>query len=227
MALGFAAARGILTGAVVLPKLNLLAGVRPGAGVSGAEPEGGESDRELVERCRGGEQAAFGALVERYQQRLVRFARGMVGNEEDARDVAQEAFVRAYTHLDRFDARRRFSVWLYSIASHVAVDWLRRRTRRQELDQRAPEPPGPPLPEEAALRTEAARLVQAAVGELPLGLRQLVLLHYGEGLSCAEAAIVMGISHGAARVRLFRAREQLRRQLGAHFAGAADEEVRS
>ena len=54
----------------------------------------------------------------------MRYARGVVGNEEDARDIAQEAFVRAYTRLDRFDPRRRFSVWLYSSTSHVAVDWL-------------------------------------------------------------------------------------------------------
>src|SRR5205085_7695104 len=112
------------------------------------------ADRGLVARCRSGERDGFGELVERCQQRLVRYVRGLVGNEEDARDVAQEAFVRAYTHLGRFDAARSFSVWLYGIASHVAVDWLRRRARRSNLDQRVPEPEPPPSPEEEALRGE-------------------------------------------------------------------------
>jgi len=112
--------------------------------VGAVEPGVSATDQELVARCRAGERDAFGELVERYQQRLVRYLRGLVGNEEDARDVAQEAFLRAYTHLARFDPSRSFSVWLYGIASHVAVDWLRRRARRAGLDQRAPEPPAPP-----------------------------------------------------------------------------------
>lgn len=188
------------------------AGREAGAGVS-------EGDQELVARCRAGEPAAFEELVRRYQAPLVRYARGMVGNAEDARDMAQEAFVRAYTHLDRFDPRGRFSSWLYSIATHVCIDWIRRRSRRAELDQRLGEPEGPPEPEDVAMQGEQARLVRLAVSELPVEYRHLVLLHYGEGMSCAEAARVVNISHGAARVRLFRAREMLRQKLGALFAG--------
>src|SRR4051794_6911849 len=197
----------------------------PSRGVEAVEPRVSATDQELVARCRAGERDAFGELVDRYQQRLVRYVRGLVGNEEDARDVAQEAFVRAYTHLARFDPARSFSVWLYGIASHVAVDWLRRRTRRSNLEQRVPEPPAPPSPEDEALRGEMAGRVQAAVRELPLDYRQIVLLHYGEGLSCAEAATVLGISHGAARVRLHRAREQLRRRLGAVAGEERENEV--
>src|SRR5437764_4669713 len=97
------------------------AGGFPARGVEAVERRVSATDQELVARCRAGERDAFGELVERYQQRLVRYVRGLVGNEEDARDVAQEAFVRSYTHLARFDASRSFSVWLYGIASHVAV----------------------------------------------------------------------------------------------------------
>ena len=184
------------------------------SGQQGIDLRVSASDQELVARCRAGDTEVFGELVERYQQRLVRYARGMVGNEEDARDMAQEAFVRAFAHLERFDERRTFSVWLYGITSHVCVDWIRRRTRRAALDQTLDEPAGPPTREEETLRGELAGRVRRAVGELPLGQRELVLLHYSEGLSCAEAARAMGISHGAARVRLFRAREQLRLKLG-------------
>jgi RNA polymerase sigma-70 factor (ECF subfamily) len=201
------------------------AGTFPAKGVEAVERRVSATDQELVARCRAGERGAFGELVERYQQRLVRYVRGLVGNEEDARDIAQEAFVRAYTHLARFDAARSFSVWLYGIASHVAVDWLRRRARRSNLDQRVPEPEAPPSPEEEALRGEMAGRVQAAVRELRLDYRQIVLLHYGEGLSCAEAAVVLGITHGAARVRLHRAREQLRQRLGALFGDERGSEV--
>ncbi len=183
-----------------------------------------ESDETLVARCRAGDRNAYGELVERYQSPLVRYARGLIGNEEDARDMAQEAFVRAELHLDRFDPRRRFRVWLYGILSHVCVDWLRRRSRREELDHRLAVEPAPPSPEEEALRGEAAGHVRAAVNTLPLQLREMVLLHYGEGLTCAEAATVVGISHGAARVRLFRAREQLRQALGPLFEEPAPAE---
>src|SRR5437868_9243683 len=128
----------------------------PARGVEAVERRVSATDQELVARCRAGERDAFGGLVERYQQRLVRYVRGLGGNEEDARDVAQEAFVRAYTHLARFDSSRPFPVWLDGIASHVAVDWLRRRARRANLDQRVPEPEAPPSPEEEALRGDLA-----------------------------------------------------------------------
>src|SRR4051794_8311020 len=107
---------------------------------AGIEPRVNEDDEELVARSLGGDTAAFGELVDRYQARLVRYVRGVVGNEEDARDVAQEVFVRVYTHLDRFDPARSFAVWLFGIASHVAIDWLRRRKRRAGLDEKAPAP---------------------------------------------------------------------------------------
>jgi RNA polymerase sigma-70 factor (ECF subfamily) len=189
-------------------------GDRPAGAASGFGPGVNESDQALVARCRAGEGDAFGELVERYQQRLVRYARGLVGNEEDARDVAQEAFVRAFVHLARYDEGRSFSVWLYGITSHVAVDWLRSRARRSNLEQRLPEPRPSLSPEELAVRGDSAARIQEAVRHLPLDYRQMVLLHYGEELTCAEAARVLGISHGAARVRLFRARELLRQRLG-------------
>lgn len=210
-AFGRVSERGLVSGAP-----DSLAGT-----VSGAA---GDPDGALVERCRLGERSAFGELVDRHQAGLVRFARGMVHNEDDARDLAQETFVRAYQHLDRFDARRRFSVWLYGIASHVCLDWLRRRKRRDVLDLRVDLPDTGPSPEMLAIQGEMAEKVRGAVGDLPLGYRELVLLHYGEGFSCAEAGAALGISHGAARVRLFRAREQLRQKLGSLIVEPAEGE---
>src|SRR5258708_2533211 len=101
----------------------LSSGVRAPAGPSGGAVGSlvSEDDETLAARCRGGDREAFGQLVDRYQARLVRYARGMVGDEEEARDLTQEAFVRAYTDLERFDTRRRFSVWLYGIAAHVCL----------------------------------------------------------------------------------------------------------
>src|SRR5687767_15104603 len=92
------------------------------------------SDEEVVKRVRAGETALFEVLMRRYNQRLYRAARAILGNEDEAEDVMQEAYVRSYQHLDQFDGRAKFSTWLTKIAMHEALSRRRQRRRMIELD---------------------------------------------------------------------------------------------
>ncbi len=153
-----------------------------------------------------GDCEAFEPLVARYQHVLFNVALRMVGDPEDARDVAQTAFVKAFEKLGSFDLRHRFFSWLYRIMLNEALNLVERRR------------PTVPLTSEVALgldpgavleATECAELVQAALGELPFDSRQvLVLRHFGE-LSYQEMSEALGIPEKTVKSRLFTARQRL------------------
>lgn len=176
-------------------------------------------DLQLVEAARKGDRQAFGKLVERYQRRVYALAFGIVRNREDAWDVAQEAFVKAYRNLDRFEGTSAFYTWLYRIAYNLSIDTLRDKSRRDQVDldeskkvEQALEAEGGREnhhPGEHADRKELAAVIQAALAKLTEKHRAIIVLREIEGLSYEEMADVLGISKGTVMSRLFHARQNL------------------
>lgn len=180
----------------------------------------GLSDEELVFRTRAGSPEAFEELVYRYQDRVFAILLGLVGNHDDALDLAQETFVRAYTRLSGFHGRCAFYTWIYRIAVNLSTDHFRRRSRRPiSLEDMGREPHAAPddLPHRVAEMQELSSVLESAVAALPELLRAPVVLHDVEGLGQDEVATILGCSRGALRSRLFRARSLLRVRLGSYL----------
>lgn len=179
------------------------------------------TDEQLVERCRNGEPGAYALLVDRYRTRIFSLILRMVGNREDAEDLAQEAFVRAFQGLHTFDARQRFSPWLYRIATNHCVSALRRKRLPTlpltiEGGDDPYELPLPDLstePERRWLDQETRREIHQAILALPERYRVAILLYHMEELSYEEIAQVMEVPLNTVRTFLHRARAMLRRML--------------
>ena len=182
------------------------------------------SDWELVLRTRKGDRDAFRELVERYQRRVASLAVGMLRNREDALDVVQETFTRAYQHLDRFKGDSGFYTWLYRIAFNLCVDQQRREGKLGELrpEQEETGEIGPPLaadgpppdePFQRARSAEIGRRVEQAMRELTPDHRAVILLREVEGLSYEEISRVLECPKGTVMSRLHYARRQLQSRL--------------
>jgi RNA polymerase sigma-70 factor (ECF subfamily) len=175
------------------------------------------SDEDIVSRILDGETPLFEILMRRHNQRIYRTARAILRDEREAEDVMQEAYVNAYTHLDQFDGRARFSTWLTKIAVYEALARARRRKRHESLDEVAVEtfttPSSSPDPEQQAFGRELGRLIESAVDGLGDGYREVFMLRQVEGLSTAETADVLGVSEDVVKTRFSRARHALQRDL--------------
>jgi RNA polymerase sigma-70 factor (ECF subfamily) len=173
----------------------------------------------VLARARQGDSDAFRALVETHSRSVFRLAFRMTGNEQDAEDVVQESFLRAYRQLGRFESRANFGTWLYRIVSNCSVDLMRSRQARHDqvrgdsLDQEgAVELPAvdQPGPERIAESAEIDRRVQHALQELsPLERAAFTLRHY-EGRSIDEISATLGLGTSAAKHSVFRAVKKLR-----------------
>lgn len=180
-----------------------------------AESAAGPSDADLVRAARGGDAGAFRALFLRYQDRVYRMAHRMIGDREEATDLAQEVFLTVHRSLDRFEERSRFSTWLYRVTVNRCRDELRKRasvkhTRPGPLDPGLPVPVAGAGPADAASSRETARIVQEALLALPEESREICILRDIEGLSYEEIAAALDLPVGTVRSRLFRARAALR-----------------
>jgi RNA polymerase sigma-70 factor (ECF subfamily) len=190
--------------------------VSPGPGES---PLAARSDEDLVREClaagRDGE-APFRELVSRYEERAFWIAKGLVGQSEDARDVAQEAFVRVFRSLDKFDASLKFYTWFYQIVVNLAIDQLRRTKKRpkvslDELGEAGDQVPGDSeSPGEAVERDETRRRVARVLTELPAKYRSIIVLRDLEGFDGKEVASIAGATHATVRWRLHKARQMFR-----------------
>jgi RNA polymerase sigma-70 factor (ECF subfamily) len=177
----------------------------------------GLSDEEVVERVRRGEVGLFELLMRRYNQRLYRVARSVVRDEEEAEDVMQAAYVRAYEHLAEFEGRAPFSTWLTKIAVHEALARLRRNSRLVLMDPSSEEERVLEFlrspnrgPEDQASGQELSSVLSGVIERLPELYRMVFVLREVEGLSTAEVAESLGISEPNVKVRLHRARALLR-----------------
>ena len=175
---------------------------------------GSESDHDLIAAAQSGDTAAFGRLVEIHQQRVFRTARAILGNDADAQDAAQEAFLRAFRHLESFDPKRDLAAWLYRITVNVCRDVVRRRpgqgTGKIDTDALATRDPGP---FEAAALQEQRDLTRRAIARLPYKERAAITLRDLEGLTTAEVAAALGTTQATVRSQVSAARAKLRRYI--------------
>lgn len=183
-------------------------------------------ERALVRRAAAGDAAAFERLVAAHAPFVYNVARRTLGHDDEADDAAQEAFLRAWRGLPRFDGRSAFRTWLYRIAVRVCCDrrpgMLRRFSELGGEDDAAAADLAP-KPEGAAERAAQRRRVRAAVDGLPAGYRMLVALHYLEELRYDEIAALTGMPLGSLKVALHRARARLRVALSAEPDRAAEQ----
>ena len=178
------------------------------------------TDRTLVLRAQRGERAAFGELVTRYMQRAYYTALGLVGNHDDALDLSQEAFARAFRARATIDAERPFFPWLYQIIRRLCFNHTRdQRSRRQKLErvgswlEETTMGVRPLSPERAAERAELRERVAAAIDRLAEREREALVLREFEGLRYREIAELLGIPIGTVMSRLYRARRSLAREI--------------
>ena len=187
-------------------------------------PEASALDRADMERLAAGQDAALNDLMGRHATPVFHFLCRMVGNEEDANDLAQETFARVFRARASFRPNEKFSTWLFTIAANLARNHFRWRARHPtvSLDAETGDseqtiggtlPAGDLAPNEQALAAERAQAVRTAVGKLPEDLREAIVLCEWEDCSIAEAAAILESTPKAVESRLYRARQTLREQL--------------
>jgi RNA polymerase sigma-70 factor (ECF subfamily) len=184
---------------------------------------GGPADEQLLRRAVGGDPAAFGTIVERYQDRLYNAAYRLLGSAEDARDVVQEAFLKAYAHLDRFGGRSSLYTWLFRITVNMGLSHRRKRKwERRTLPSPGQDQPDPleglvgradADPVGPLLSAETERIVQRALQDLDPEHRAVVVLRDIQQFDYGEIAEVLKVPTGTVKSRLHRARLMLRDSL--------------
>ncbi len=196
----------------------------------------GSDDSALLSRAREGDRDAYRLLVEHYQKRVYNLAYSLVKNREDAADVAQDAFVKAYQSLAHFKGEASFYTWIYRITNNLAIDLLRRRrpgesfdAEPRPLEELAEAPAGVGVlgtrlgtnPQRSALRRELAQKMEEALEQLPEKHRAILLLREVEGLSYEELAEALDIPKGTVMSRLFHARTKMQEILAGYLEGDA------
>jgi RNA polymerase sigma-70 factor (ECF subfamily) len=180
-------------------------------------PRGARADERMwIERAKQGDQAAFEAIVQGYERQIYSFIYRMMGDADDAYDITQDCFVKAYRALGKTSEDLNLSAWLHRIASNACLDILRRRQRLRWLPWEGPKHDhlrlGAPAdePERAAISQETRVTVQRVLDRMTHRHRLALILREFEGLSCAEIGDVMGLSRSAVKSMLYRAREEFR-----------------
>ena len=174
-------------------------------------------EESWVSRARAGDQAAFESIVQRYQRQIYAYVYRMMGNPDDAADLTQECFIRAYRNLARTSEDLNMSAWLHRIASNACLDVLRRRQRIRWLPWDMPkhehllEDSGADDPHRNAESVESSSIVQLTLNRMTPRNRAALILREYEGLSCDEIGEVLGISRSASKSVLFRGREEFRK----------------
>src|SRR6266446_8812565 len=190
-----------------------------------------QKDAALVAGAKTGDARAFELLVERHEGRIFSIAQRMTRNREDAEDVVQQSFQKAFINLKKFEGDSLFSTWLTRIAINEALMLLRRKrgSREVPLAESSTEdgaalpldfPDSGPNPEDSCLQREQERILSAAVNELTPGMRKAIELRELGELSTGETAQVMGLSVGAVKARVFHGRRKLRKTLKRYVESA-------
>lgn len=181
-----------------------------------------ENDAGLVAQVLGGEGDAYRILVERHSRSVFRLAFRMTGNEQDAEDVVQETFLRAYKQLSRYESRASFGTWLYRIAANYSLDLLRSRKHRavvrRETDEETGDvmmnvATGDPGPDRLLFSGQVQRKIEQALNDLSQQERTAFILRHYEGQSIEEIGSVLGLGANATKHSIFRAVQKVRRAL--------------
>jgi RNA polymerase sigma-70 factor (ECF subfamily) len=180
-------------------------------------------ETEVLRRCLRGDEKAYRELVERYQRQVYSLALRMVRQAEDAEDLTQETFVRMFKALDRYDPTRPFGAWLFTIASRLCIDHLRRRRMKpisivrwdpSSEEERVIEAEDPGLkPDEVTEHGEEARNMQRLIDALPPHYRIVVILRHQQDLSYEEISEALHLPLGTVKARIHRARSLLKRRI--------------
>jgi RNA polymerase sigma-70 factor (ECF subfamily) len=174
-------------------------------------------------QAKDGDENAFGALFRQHRAPVQRFVRRMLGNAAEAEDVTQEIFLRAFRYRDNYEVTAKFTTWLYRIAGHVTLNWIRDQSRFRRHLPLEPTPGdrrGPYMADPAAridewlLFQDLLAALHAAIDELPQRQQEILRLHKFDELECETIAQQLGCSNQAIRSVLFRAYESLRQRLG-------------
>lgn len=184
-----------------------------------------QKEKRLIRRVKKGDHLAFAELVDRYKNSVYAICLRMVGNRQEAEDLSQETFIRAYKNIAQFDSDRKFSTWLFRIATNVSIDSLRRKKPSVSLDAEIPGAEGlvlkellsggETLPDEQIVRNEMDQFIQHEISLLPEKYRSAIILKYIEDLSLKEISEIMCIPVGTVKTRIHRGREMLRKQMAA------------
>ncbi len=167
-----------------------------------------DDDVALVDRCRGGDREAFGALVTRYQRPVYNAALRLLRDPEEARDVAQTTFLKAYEHLGEYDPNYKFYSWMYRIAVNESLNTLGKRRPHSAIS--GEEPDGTPGPDRAAEGDEASRAIEAALMRISPELRAVIVLRHLMDLSYQDMGQILLLPEKTVKSRLYSARQLLR-----------------
>ena len=195
--------------------------------VGGGGPPGNDADAEMIRAVLGGDPEAYRVLVERYERRIYYVVYGMVRNSEDARDLAQECFVKAFQNLHRFRLDSKFYTWVCRIAMNLSIDHLRKMKHRghSEFDEMRGRSEGaqvvrlhskPVDPSEQAIQKQLMGQIMDAVEQLPDDQRQVLILRELEDMPYKEIAEILDVPEGTIMSRLYYARRRLQDVLSEH-----------
>lgn len=179
--------------------------------------------RENIKKVKKGDRQAFEKIVTLFQSRIYHHCLRMIGSAHEAEDLAQEAFVRAYLNIHSFDEHRKFSSWLYRIATNLTIDHIRKRKPDYHLEDKVRHTEGltmysrmaskDPLPEEVVENLELRHYIQKNISELPPIYRSIIILRYIEEFPLKEISEILDIPLGTVKTRIRRGREALRKKL--------------
>ncbi|MFE7063890.1 RNA polymerase sigma factor SigW [Sutcliffiella sp. NPDC057660] len=179
--------------------------------------------KKRIKQIKKGDQDAFGEIVEIFKDKIFQLVYRMTGNAHEAEDVAQEAFIRAYININSYDTNRKFSTWLYRIATNLTIDRIRKKKPDYYLDAEVAGTEGLTmysqvaadiaLPEEEVESMELQSEIQKQILKLPDKYRSVIVLKYIDELSLIEISEILEIPVGTVKTRIHRGREALRQQL--------------
>lgn len=174
------------------------------------------TDEHIAEKVQRGDPELFGVLVERYEQKLLRYGRKFLRQREDIEDIVQDVFVSAYKNIQSFDIRLRFSPWIYRIAHNAFVNALRRNeygVRFVDLDTLLAYHVVDDHAENERERGDMRRMLDAGMAEIALKYREVLTLHYFEDLPYKDIADILQVPIGTVSIRLKRAKEELKKHI--------------
>ncbi|WP_182201311.1 RNA polymerase sigma factor SigW [Paraliobacillus salinarum] len=179
--------------------------------------------KQKIKQVKKGDQSAFEDIVACYQDKVYQICFRLIGNTHEAEDLAQEAFIRAYVNIQSYDDKRKFSTWLFRIATNVTIDRIRKKKPDFYLDAEVKGTDGltmysqlaeeQPLPEEELESLELQSYIQQQIMSLPTKYRTVVALRFVDELSLAEISEILDIPIATVKTRVYRGREALRKKL--------------
>lgn len=180
-----------------------------------------ETDEALAKKVQGGDRDAFADLVERYEAKMLRYGHRFLSSRDDIDDIVQDVFIKTYQNMQSFDTAQRFSPWIYRIAHNEFVSELRKSSRRPyvpfDFDALVSHTVYEDPVEEERERAEMLQMIEAGLEKISASYKEVLILHYLEGLGYKEIADIIQVPIGTVGVRLKRAKESLRKVMKENY----------